>query len=119
MMWGWRNERGSALGCELAADRFAVFAQTVVENDFGAARPRALDLRGRRVARHDDHGRRTERRGDRRDCLGVVAGRERDDAARLFRGREPADEVVGAAQLERADRLQALGLHQQAAADGF
>ena len=54
-----------------------------------------------------------------RDCLRVVAGRVRDDAARERVVRERRDLVVRAAELERAAALEALRLQVDARADAL
>ena len=53
-----------------------------------------------------------------RDALRGVAGADRPDAVGELVGRQPADGVVGAADLEGADRLQRFELEEDLGAAG-
>jgi hypothetical protein len=112
-----RHQRHAALVADLPADRRAVLAEAVVGLDLGAVGAGVADLDRRRVGRHHDHRRHAEQLRGVRDALRVVAGGVGDDAAALLVGGEPADAVVGAAELERAGALQRLGLGEQAEAE--
>ena len=99
-----RNQREAALGGEPAADRFAVVALAIVEDDLAAVAFGGDAFDGGRVGRHDDDARDVEQLAGERDRLRVIAGREGDDAAPAFVGREARERVVGAAELEGARR---------------
>ena len=104
------HELEPALGGQPRADLLAALRPAVVPDDLGAVAPRRVDLRGRRVLRHEDRrGRAEQPRGD-RHRLRVVAGRVRDDAAAPDGFRQRRDLVVRAAELERAAALEALRL---------
>ena len=76
-----------------------------------AVRPRRLDLRHRRVLRHEDRRRDPGLARRPRDRLAVVAGARGDDAgARAPRRRASRCVLYGAADLERAGALEVLGL---------
>ena len=102
-----------ALGGELRLQRGAVVGVAVEADDLGAVALRRGALGGGRVVRHEDRRVRAAEAGGERQRLGVVARRGGADAAqrRLGLG-ERRDRVVGAAELERADALQALGLER-------
>ena len=84
------------------------------DDDLGAVGLDPRPLERRRVRRHDDDRRRAEQPGGAGDALGVVARRVRDDAAGALRGAQRRDRDVRAADLERADRLERLGLEEAA-----
>ena len=111
-----RHQRRAALRDELARDRLAVPGETVVEHDFRAERARVLQLHGGRVLRHHDGRRNAEHPGRGGDTLGVVAGREGDDAGAALPGVELHQAVVGPAELEGTGALQRLHLEQDPAA---
>ena len=111
-----RHERRAALRDDPARDGLAVFGKAVVEHDLGAERARVLELHGGRVRRHHDGRRDAEHPGRRGDALGVVAGREGDDAGAALRCVELHEAVVGSAELEGAGALQRLHLEQDPAA---
>ena len=104
--------REAAFGGQAAADGFAVVALAVVEDDLAAVAFGRPALHRRRVGRHDDDARDVEELAGERDRLRVVAGREGDDAAAAFVGREARQGVVGAAELEGARALQVLALEE-------
>ena len=85
-----RDQRQAALVREPAADRLAVLAVAIVEDDLAAVAFRGDALHGRRVGRHDDDARDVEHLPGERDRLRVVAGREGDDAAAALVGRRAA-----------------------------
>ena len=101
-------ERASV--ADLRRHALALVARVGAAHDLGAVGGGARDLDGRGVLGHHDRGRDAEQRSGGGDALGVVAARVGDDAAldRLERGR--GERVEGAAELERARALQALGL---------
>jgi hypothetical protein len=112
--WGWSNggisERPrSAASLAAAASRSGSGTWTTS----GAEGAGSVDLdRGGGVL-DDDHRGDSEGAGGVGDGLGMVAARVGDHAARPVGVGEPADRVVGAAKLERADRLEALRLEPQ------
>src|SRR5262249_37537304 len=69
-----------------------------------------VDLRAWCVVGNDDRRRHAELAGEPADTLGHVPGAGREDAAGDVLGGRLADRVGGAADLEGADRLQALEL---------
>ena len=79
-------------------------------DDLGAVGLDARPLDRRRVGRHHDRRRDAEQAGRPRDALRVVARRVGDQAAGALVRRERRGRDVRAADLERADRLQRLGL---------
>ena len=87
------------------------------ELDLGAVVPGRVDLRHRRVLRHEDARPRPDLARGPRDRLAVVAGARRDDARRAFLGAQRRDAVEGTAHLERAGALEILGLEVDLAAD--
>ena len=117
-MSGW-SKGGTSVSPRSAASRarqrLALLAQPVVEDDLGAVAARGLELRPRRVARHDDHRRGPEQARHQRHRLRVVARGVGDHAARQRLRRQPRDGVVGAAELERPHALQVLALEEHGA----
>ena len=81
-----------------------------------AVRARCLDLRHRRVLRHEDRRRGAGLACRPRDRLAVVACARGDDAGAPLLLAERRDRVVGAADLERARALQVLRLEEDLAA---
>ena len=117
---------GSSNGCTNVAPLSATYARGRVERllerrtgqlDLGAVRPRRLDLRHRRVLRHEDPRPRPHLACRPRDRLAVIAGARGDDSGGALLGAERRDAVVRAADLERARPLQVLRLQVQLAAD--
>ena len=112
------HEHEPARRRELVGARLRVRVGVAVEDHLDAVaaeRPHRLDLHLRRRHRHDDHRPASEAGRRQRDALGVVAGRRRDHPARPL-GRVEADHaVVGAAELEREDRLVVLALQEHRA----
>ena len=88
-----------------------------MQDHVAAQRPHGGDLDGGRGDRHDDGRDRAALPRREGDTLGVVAGRGADDAARQLLRRQGGDLVVGAADLEREDRLQVLALLQHRPAE--
>ena len=78
---------------------------------------RRLDLRHRRVLRHEDRRLDAGLARGPGDRLAVIAGAGRDDAGAALAPRERRDLVDGAADLERAGALQVLGLERDVAPD--
>src|SRR5262249_54568054 len=84
-----------ACGGELYADRFTVLTTlAVVEDDLSTVVARRRALYGRRVGGHHDHARNVEQLPGKCDGLGVIAGREGNDAAAALVGRELRERVV-------------------------
>jgi cytochrome c oxidase assembly factor CtaG len=107
-----RDDGQAALGRDRLSARLALLGCRAHHHDLGAVGGDPVALDGRRIAGHDDHGRRPEQSGGAGDALGVVPGRVGDDAAPpLFVG-ERGDRHVRAADLEGSDGLQALGLQE-------
>jgi hypothetical protein len=100
-----RHERRASLGGEPRRDRLPVVALAVVENDFGAVSARAVELRPRRVVRHDDRRSAIEPLSCDRDRLRVVPRRECDDAGAALRVTQLKRPVQRAADLEAAAAL--------------
>ena len=101
---GW-HEGQAALDFQLAGMR-QCFVESITEQDgVTAEAAHGIDLDGRCGARHHDDGRDAEALAGERDALGMIAGGRGDDAARTYRGVEAGNFVIGAAQLEREDRL--------------
>src|SRR5207248_8878933 len=86
------------------------------ELDLGAVLAGRVDLRHRRVLRHEDARPRPDLARGPRDRLAVVAGARRDDARRALLGAQRRDAVEGTAHLERAGALEILGLEVDFAA---
>ena len=103
-----------ALGGDPLRGHPPLLARRPDHHDLGTVRLDARPLHGRRIAGHDDDGRRAEQPRGARHALCVVPGRVRDDAARAHLRREAGHRVVGATQLERADGLERLGLEEPA-----
>ena len=85
----------------------------VVEHDLGAVAADRVELGARRAGRHHDDARRTDVARRPRDRLRVVAGRDRDQAARALGRRQRQHLVERAARLERAGLLEALALEPE------
>ena len=113
------DQDAAALGHHLRGDGLAVLGRAVIGDDRRAAPFRPRELCGGRIGRHDDGRRHAEETGGLGDALGVVAGGDGDDALRPDLRVEAGQRIVGAAELERAGALQALGLEEDArAGDG-
>src|SRR3546814_2008350 len=76
------------------------FGEAVVEHDLRAVAPGIGDLDRRRIGGHDDDRGQPQERCRCGDALGMVAGGIGDHAAGAIPLRNPADAVVGAAELE-------------------
>ena len=113
------HKDGAAILRHLSADLLATLGPAVVEADLAAERLHARDLDGGTVGRHHDGGVGAHELRRRRHALGMVAGREGDDAGGQLGGAETADPVVGAPEFERPGDLHRLGLQQDAAAHPF
>ena len=98
------------------ADLLAAVLHAVVEHDLGARGAGVGDLQRRRIGRHDDGGLHAQQARGFGKALRVVARRPADDALLAVGLAHRGQEIVGAAQLERAGALQALGLDEQPAA---
>ena len=85
------------------------------DDDLGAIRLHARELDRGRIGRHDDDRRDTEQPGGARDPLRVVPRGIGDQAPGACDRIERRGRVVRAADLERPDRLEALGLEPLAA----
>ena len=77
-----RNHDEAALVRDAAAQRFAIVALAVVEDDLAAVSFGRLALDRRGVGRHDDDARDVEQLPGERDRLRVIAGGKGEDAAR-------------------------------------
>ena len=108
------DELEAVFGRERAAERLAVVLVTVVGRDLGAVAARRLDLRRRRIGRHENRRPRAEQTCRERDGLRVVARRIRDHRRSAW---QRSDLGVGAAKLERARTLQALRLEHDVLAE--
>ena len=111
---GRTSRRVSATYARAASRR--VLDRRARQLDLGAVVARRLDLRHRRVLRHEDARVRADLARRPRDRLPVVAGARRDDAGRALLGRQRRDPVVRAADLERAGALEVLRLEMHLAA---
>ncbi|MNS88116.1 hypothetical protein D3C72_1220800 [compost metagenome] len=89
-----------------------VVEAVAVQDDVSAERLDRRHLDARRGGRHDDGRGRAAFRRRQRHALRVIARRGADDAARQLGLAQGGDLVVGAANLEREDRLQVLALQQ-------
>ena len=114
-----RDQREAALFGQTLADRFAVFAVAVVDDDLAAVASGRRDLRRRRVVRHDDGRRQADQACGERDRLRMVARGESDDAGLALRRIEQGQRVVGATELERAHALEVLALEEELRAGFF
>ena len=106
------DERQSPLARHLDRLLVGVVEIVAVQHHLPAEVAHRLDLDVRRGLRHHDHGRNAATARRQRHALRVVAGGGADHSAAGDRLREVRDLVVGAAQLEREDRLQVLALEQ-------
>src|SRR6185312_12944425 len=111
------HEREISLTAQLRCALVRRIVVVAVQNRLAAEIDDRLnfDLRGR--LRHDDHRGHAASASGERDALRVIAGRRAYHAAARDCLREMRDLVVGAAQLEREDRLQVLALEQNARAE--
>ena len=112
-----RDQGHAALFGQTLADRLAVFAVAVVDDDGRAIAAGRRDLGSRRVVRHDDHRRHAEQRGRKRDRLGVIARGEGDDAGAPLALVEAGQRVEGAAELEGAHALEVFALEEELRAE--
>ena len=111
-----RHDRGAGLLGDAHADLFAAVLDAVVQHDLGARGLGVGDLERGRVGRHDDGGLHAHQARGLGEALRVVARRPADDALLAVGLAHRGEEIVGAAQLERAGALQALGLDEEAPA---
>lgn len=111
------NDRRAGLLREAGADLLAILGFPVIADHLCAARAHPFGLHRRRVVRHHDARADAEQPRRLRDALGVIAGRERDDAPGLLRIGQPRERIECAAELERAGALQDLRLDQHASAE--
>ena len=109
-----RHVGEAALGAKRLGMAGGLVEGVADDHGFAAARPHARDLDAGRRARHDDDRRDAEPLAREGDALRVVAGRGRDDAARQRFARQARHLVIGAADLEREDRLEVFALEQHA-----
>ena len=107
-----RDQRPAGLGDRGVGGRLALVGGHAHQP--GAQRGHGLDLGLDRVVRHDHGARDAEAPRDPGQRAPVVARGVGDQAGRPALGREAARGVEGAAQLERADRLEVLALHREA-----
>ncbi|KAK0350862.1 hypothetical protein LTR94_027294, partial [Friedmanniomyces endolithicus] len=111
------DEGRAGLFLQRAGVGVGVVEAFAVQHDLAAQPLNRRHLDARRGGRHDDGRRRSAFGRRQRHPLRVIARRGADDAARQFGLREGRDPVVGAADLEREDRLQILALQQGGAPD--
>ena len=111
------HERHLAPLGELAARLHLRHRVAVVGLDLRAVAVDRRELRGRRVLGHEDRGADAQLARRQRHRLGVVAGADRAHAARPLLLIQRREEVVGAAELERAAALEALALEEDAGAE--
>ncbi len=97
---------------QFLADGYAIFTKPVVGNDFAPARPRRFHFGARRIQRHRQRRRDSQRLRRDRHRLRVIAGRERHHAARAVFFRDRIDEIRRAAELERAALLHVFALEE-------
>jgi hypothetical protein len=102
---------------EFAGVPVRVVIRIAVQDHFAAERRDGFGLDGRRSYGHDDDRANAAAAGRESDALRVIARGTADDAVAEFALIEVRDLVVGAAQLEREDRLQVFPFHQDAIAD--
>ena len=88
-----------------------------LQHDRGAAGLHGRDLDAGRRAGHDDRGRHPELLGRQSDALRMVARRRADHATLQRFARQSRHLVVGAAELEREDRLQVFALQENVIAE--
>ena len=103
----YSSDRVSA---DLGRHSAALVARVGAAHDLGSPARRARDFHRSGVLRHHDRRRHAEERGGRSDTLGMVAAGIRHDAALDHVERRRREGVEGAAELERAGALEALGL---------
>ncbi len=111
------DEREPALAGDLDRVLIGVVEIVTVQRHLAAEVEHRLHLDRRRRLRHHDDRRDAAAARRERDALCVVAGGRADHAAPGDGVGEVGDLVVGAAQLEREDRLQVLALEQDAVAE--
>ena len=107
-----RDDREASPRGDLLGDALAFVARGPDDDDLGAIERHALALDRGGIGRHHDDRRRSEQPRGPRDALGVVARGVRDDATRERLRSQGRDRRVGATELERADRLERLGLEE-------
>ncbi len=108
-----RDDRVAVPRDQLAGRREPRGQARLRDDHLGAERPGGSDLDGWRVGR-DDNGRRDlEQRGRIGNGLRVIAAGMRHDPAAPRLGGQRGDRRIGAAQLERAGRLERFRLQQQ------
>src|SRR5262249_58243558 len=90
---------------QLARPRLAILALPIVEDDLGAVPARRGQLERWRIGRHQDDRADARRARRQRHALGVIARREREDAAAPLAVVEARELVERAADLERAGLL--------------
>ena len=109
-----RDDREAALRRDLLGDLLALVAGRPDGDDLRPVRGDPIALDGRRVGRHDDHRRHAEEPCRAGDALGVVPDEyEMTPRASASAGRDAIADVRPA-ELERADRLERLGLQEPA-----
>ena len=112
------DERQPGLGHDLPEPGLAVLEGNAMLDHLRAVGPGGRDLGRIGVFRYQDEGVQANRAGRQRQGLGVVAGADRDDPSSLGLALlEGEDGVEGAARLEGAGDLEALGLKAQLAVE--
>ena len=115
-----RHQHRAARFGQPRRDRLARFGGAVVADHFGTQRQRALDLGRGRVGGHHDRRRHAQPPRRPGHALRVIAARKRRRRpCAPLRFVERGQPVPGAANLERADRLQRFGLERDRRAADF
>ena len=109
----------TALRCchVIGGNGLPVFGGTVVDDHLGTIAAGVLLFDPWRVGRHDDQGRKADNTRRRGNALRMVAGGIGHDSPGVRAGSSCEMAVPGAAELEGAGALQALGFQQHPPAD--
>jgi hypothetical protein len=111
-----RDEHQAVTRNQVGSVRRRVVVGVAVQHHPRAQGAHGIDLDARRIAAHHDGGPESELARRQGDTLRVIPGRRGDDAAGTLGLGQLRDLVIGAANLEREDRLQVLALEQHRAA---
>ncbi len=113
-----RHQDRAPLCSDAHRDFLAGFGEAVVGHHLATEVSGGLQLHRRGVGGHDDHGGTAHQTGGLGHPLRVVAGGEGHHAGDTLLGRQPAEAIEGAAELEGAGPLQGLGLDEHPRAGG-
>ena len=108
----WRDDREASLSRDRLRDSLAFIGRRADHDHLRTVGLHPGALHSRRIGRHDHDREAAQDARGAGDALGMVARGVGDDASRSLIRRECRDRVVGAADLERTDRLQALRLEE-------